>query len=147
MDRELYLIILPVSFLFNVGAYFFIRSLIWSIVWCDRGGKSNKLSRLKRGRTVAEKISMAYLCEYITVHSKEFRFWCRVRRIFAITSFAVCLIGILLGVFYSSAVGFANVFGIGYLALSIVFANVFMWQFDLNRNSKYDRKRIAGKKR
>ena len=146
MDRELYLILFLVALAMNLISYFFIRCLIWSIVWCDKGGKQNKLSKLNRQKRIADKISMAHLRDFVNSHTKQFDFWYRIKQIFVIVEFIFAVVGVIGGCLYSYLVICANIFILFYLLESFIFAWIFMLQFDTSRNSKYDRMRLARKR-
>lgn len=74
MDKQLLLILNLLSLLMNLGSIFFIRQMIWSIVWCDKGGKYNHLRRLKQDQNLMSKWNMAFLRKHTNEHTKAFDF-------------------------------------------------------------------------
>lgn len=129
-----------VFFIAIFGNYFLIREIIWSIVWCDKGGKYNSLKKLKENRNIFERLTMKYLEQYTNVHKKEFTFWLKVKLIFVISQIILLAIFILCGLllkdFYCKAIRIIIV-----VQALIIF--IILWfQTDTNRSTKYDRIRI-----
>ena len=127
--------------------YCSVRYEIWSIVWCDnRGNKYRQLKMLRVGHTFSERLRMDYLAPYIRTLHKEYRFWMSFKRAFAAAELvlsAVCLIC----VFLAGAHPFLKyivIFGAAQAAI-VFFAFCLVIQF--NRQSKYDRIRMARKRR
>lgn len=40
----------------NISTFSLIKSYIWSIIWCDKGGKYNSLRRFKRNLCIRERL-------------------------------------------------------------------------------------------
>ena len=141
MDKQLFLIFTLLSLLMNLGSVFFIRETIWSIVWCDKGGKYNHLRRLKQDQTLMAKWNMAYLRNHTNENTKAFDFWIAIKKI----HFIFVMIGILasaaLLLLYDTVTVFANCYCIAFMIVSFLSAVCFALQFDINRNTKYDRER------
>ena len=145
MDKQLFLILNLLSLLMNLGSIFFIRQMIWSIVWCDKGGKYNHLRKLKENQGFVSKYSMVYLRTYTNDHSKAFDFWLTVKRIQTVFCIASVLLSVVFAFVYDSVVVFANSYCMVYTIISFLVAICFTLQFDTNRNTKYDRARIRKK--
>ena len=147
MDKQLFLIFGLISLLMNLGSVFFIRQMIWSIVWCDKGGKYNHLRQLKQGQCFVSKLSMTYLREYANNHRKAFDFWITVKKIHS----AFVVIGVfasaVLLILYNTITAFANWYCIALTIVSFLSTIYFAFQFDINRNTKYDRERAKVKSR
>ena len=147
MDNKLFVTLGLFAILLNFVSCFFIRQIIWSIVWCDKGGKYNKLMKLKQGQNIFSRLNMQYLQNFIHQNIKQFDFWINVKRI----NFAIMIINIFailsFTISYRSISKIANVYCMGYLILSFLIATICAFQFDINRNTKYDRKRISKKKK
>ena len=147
MDNKLFITLALVAILIDLASCFFIRQVIWSIVWCDKGGKYNKLTKLNQGQNIFSRLNMKYLQNFINQNIKHFHFWINVKRV----HFVIMIINILaiLGftIFYRSVSKIANIYCMGYLILSFLIATVCAFQFDTHKNTKYDRKRISKKKK
>ena len=145
MDKQLFLILNLLSLLMNLGTIFLIRQMIWSIVWCDKGGKYNHLRQLKQDQNFISKWSMIYLRKHTDKHVKAFDFWITVKRI----HFVFLIVGVLLWVvlifIYNSVAAFANGYCLVYTILSFLSTLSFALQSDINRNTKYDRERNQGR--
>ena len=147
MDKQLFLIFGLISLLMNLGSVFFIRQMIWSIVWCDKGGKYNHLRRLKQDQGFVSKLSMTYLMEHTNNHRKSFVFWIAVKKIhFAFVVMGVLAFAVLL-IFYNKVTALANWYCIALTIASFLSTICFAFQFDINRNTKYDRERAKVKNR
>ena len=147
MDNKLFVTLGLFAILLNFVSCFFIRQMIWSIVWCDKGGKYNKLMKLKQGQNLFSRLNMQYLQNFIHQNIKQFHFWINVKRI----HFAIMIINIFailsFTISYRSISKIANVYCMGYLILSFLIATICAFQFDINRSTKYDRKRNLNKKK
>ena len=147
MDSKLFITLGLFAILIDFVSCFFIRQVIWSIVWCDKGEKYNKLMKLKQGQNIFSRLNMQYLQNFIHQNIRQFHFWINVKRL----HFAIMIINIfaILGFtfFYRSISKIANIYCMGYLILSFLTATVCAFQFDTNKNTKYDRKRISRKKK
>ena len=147
MDDKLFITLGLVAILTDFFTCFFIRQIIWSIVWCDKGGKYNNLMKLKQGQKIFSKLNMKYLQNFIHQNTKQFHFWMNVKHfhfaIMAINMFVILGFTIL----YHSVSKIANIYCMVYLILSFLTFGACAFQFDINRNTKYDRKRISKKKK
>ena len=147
MDNKLFITLGLFAILIDFVSCFYIRQVIWSIVWCDKGGKYNKLMKLKQGQNIFSRLNMQYLQNFIHQNIKQFHFWINVKRI----HFAIMIINIfailVFTIFYRSISKIANIYCMGYLILSFLTAAVCAFQFDTHKNTKYDRKRILKKKK
>ena len=147
MNNELFITLGLLAILLDFVSCFFIRQMIWSIIWCDKGGKCNKLMKLKQGQNIFSRINMQYLQNFIHQNIKQFHFWINVKRI----HFAIMIVNIfailIFTIFYRSISKIADIYCMGYLILSFLIATICAFQFDINRNTKYDRKRISKKKK
>ena len=74
MDDKLFITLGLVAILIDFCTCFFIRQIIWSIVWCDKGGKYNKLMKLKQEQKIFSKLNMKYLQNFIHQNTKQFHF-------------------------------------------------------------------------
>jgi hypothetical protein len=110
-------------------------------------GKYNKLMKLKQGQNIFSRLNMQYLQNFTHQNIKQFHFWINVKRI----HFAIMIVNIFailsFTIFYRSISKIANIYCMGYLILSFLIATICAFQFDINRNTKYDRKRISKKKK
>ena len=147
MDNKLFITLGLSAIFIDFISCFYIRNVIWSIVWCDKGGKYNKLMKLKQGQNIFSRLNMQYLQNFIHQNIKQFHFWINVKRI----HFAIMIINIfailVFTIFYRSISKIANIYCMGYLILSFLTATVCAFQFDTHKNTKYDRKRILKKKK
>ena len=148
MDKKLFLILTLFSLLMNLGSVFFIREMIWSIVWCDKGGKYNHLRRLKRDQTRMAKWNMAYLREHTNEHTKAFDFWLTLKRIHSGFFALGFLLTVILIFVYNYIATFANVYCMVYTIITFLFTVCFALQTDTKHKqhyTKYDRERIRKK--
>ena len=113
MDNKLFVTLGLFAILLNFVSCFFIREIIWSIVWCDKGGKYNKLMKLKQGQNIFSRLNMQYLQNFIHQNIKQFDFWINVKRI----NFAIMIINIFailsFTISYRSISKIANVYCMG----------------------------------
>ena len=135
---------LPLLF-FDFINYFSIREMLWSIVWCDKGGKYNSLRELKNGRTVRQKITMLYLMPHVKKHYNEFLFWYRVKKIFVVSQ-VVLLILYFVFAFIKTSYLYEVIMFLIILQSGIIFI-IFRLQRDANRSTKYDRIRMGKRRR
>ena len=145
MDKQLFLLLLLFSLLMNLVSVFFIRQIIWSIVWCDKGGKHNRLCQLKQDQNMMTKLSMTYLKKNLHGHTKAFDFWINVKRIHSISLFLTLFASVVLLYMYNMITAFANWYCIALTIASCLLTVCLAFQFDTNRNTKYDRERIQRK--
>ena len=75
MDNKLFITLGLLAILLDFASCFFIRQMIWSIVWCDMGGKYNKLMKLKQGQNIFSRLNMKYLQNFTHQNIKQFHFW------------------------------------------------------------------------
>ena len=124
--------------LFLLTGVLLIRSIIWSIVWCDIGGKYRKIRKLKKIRTLAQKISMQDLKRYVNEHQLALVFWRRVHWIYVIVEGILMLAYLLCIVFHRYFPVLDVIMQIIILQLPIVLF-IIIFQFDLKKNKKYDK--------
>lgn len=145
MDKKLFLILNLLSLLMNLGSVFFIRQMIWSIAWCDKGSKYNHLRRLKQDQNLMSKWNMVYLRKHTNEHTKAFDFWLTLKRIHFVFLVMGVLLSVVLTFIYNSLTTFANAYCMAYTVISFLLTLCFALQSDINRNTKYDRERIRRK--
>lgn len=140
---KLYLIVFTfVLILFDIINYYSIRRIIWSVVWCDHGGKYRKLKNISKNQPFYNVATMKYLKQYVSEDQKQFDFWINIKRIFVASEFLILIIW------------FALVLINGFLAKVILIAIFFQAfiiflllniQEDAHRNTKYDNVRLMKK--
>ena len=133
-----------VAFICLIAGYFFINDIIWSIVWCDNGGKYNTLKKLKKGKSIVDILTMKYLEECVTDHKKAFRFWRVIKKIYIILELLLLNTYLLLYVFAKDII-YSQIIMIIIVSQSVVCSLVIIFQTDTNRNTKYDRARLDQK--
>lgn len=132
-----------------VVAYLGMRSVIWSIVWCDLGGKGSK----KRFRTLYSPFQyarMRCLIVHTKLHRSNFRFWVFVKDLFWICEASFTLAAWIVPLVVSTS--YLNLISTIYNTQASVLFMVMALQFTGhgNRsNTKYDqiRKNKRTKKR
>ena len=145
MNQQLFVLLSVFNFSINLVSYYLIRQVIWSIVWCDKGGKYKNIRKLKEGQSIISKFSMLYLKKQVNNNIKAFNRWIYAKNIhsfFVVTNIIVTLV---LLVNYDSLKDLSNSYCIVYMILSFIDGCFFSLQFDINRNTKYDRNRIFKK--
>lgn len=141
-------IIIVLLFIFIISllvGYFFVRNVIWSIVWCDKGGKYNSLMKLKKDISLGDRISMKYLEQYTYLHKKEFNFWMCIKKVYVILEFVFLIVYCLLCLYWQMSV-YIEIFMIVIILQGVLVCLIFMFQTDTNRNTKYDRVRLNKRK-
>ena len=88
----------------NLCNYDMIRDVIWSIVWCDKGGKYNSLKKLKRNIGFFERIRMNYLEQYTNTHRKNYKFWIKLKCCFEVIEFVLSIAFLLCSVFENNVI-------------------------------------------
>ena len=129
------------SFLILISfSYSLIREIIWSIVWCEQGGKYRKIKQLKEQERLWERIKMTYLRKYVSQYKKAFNFWHLFLHIFSVCEIILFLADISLLIFFpeSAIARVVMQLFLGQLFLLFLFI---VFQFDIKRNTKYDRLR------
>ena len=137
------LIFLLFFLLSNLGSYFQIRTIIWSIVWCDKGGKFNRVTKLKQAQSFTKRFRMNYLIEHTNVHQKNLKFWLCIKSLFEIGQGLLLVVGTvccLLDTYVSHLI--VNVICLESLLVMLIL----LCQSGINRNTKYDRIRMNRKK-
>ena len=132
-------------FLCNALSDWLIREVILSIVWLENRGKYNKLRRFKEGVGFQQILTMSYLKEHVNTYQKEFSVWYSYKKAFAIVSSLLTVILIVVQICFHNEAMLEVINGV-VLIPSVIIALVLCLQFDINRNTKYDRIRIARKK-
>ena len=126
-----------ILFSMNLLNYFMIRSIIWSIAWCDKGGKYNSMKKIKQSQTTVSKANMFYLLQYTNAHRKEFIFWIKVKLYFIIIESMFVIAYVACGVFENTI--YCDAFRTIAVVQSIVCFFILVFQSDMNRQTKYDR--------
>ena len=122
--------------LINLFTYFLIRAIIWSIVWCECGKRYRSLRKRKLQYSFFQRMTQQGFGDRITTNQKALAFWLAVKRLH-IGSFALLLcIGFIINQFSWQMIYMCSFFGI-----SSLFGIIIMLQFDVNRETKYDRMR------
>ena len=131
IESELYYIFAIVSLLFSMGNYALLRGIIWSIALCNIGKRTYRSAEFKSKKN----ISMSYLSDYITHFRKQYYFWMRAKRFFVIFQFIWFFVYVFLPLFTDNLT-LPFVFNIAQSFVLFVLIGV---QYDVNRNTKYDR--------
>ena len=129
----------------NAISYWFMRCVIISIAWLEIRGKINRITKLKSGVPLWDRITMQYLSAYVTRHQKELRFWFVVKRGFTAVEISLTVLyGVLafLGFLPDASAAICRII----LIQSGIIAAIMCFQFDIERNTKYDRMRIRKQK-
>lgn len=145
IDNNFFVGLFFLSFVCCIIGYTIIDDIIWSIVWCDKGGKYNSLIKLKK-KSLKDILTMKYLEEHITYHKKSFRFWLSIRNIYAVLEILLLATYLIL-YFIDSENSWYNVFMIFVTLQSVISFLFFIFQTDINRNTKYDRIRLYRKRK
>jgi hypothetical protein len=130
----------------NIPTFLLIKSYIWSIIWCDKGGKYNSLRRFKRTLSISERLGVKSVIQHISSYKKEYKVWRKLELLFIIIS------TILMCVYFAvyMLIEDKNVTkDVAYVTLFVSSAfYIFMClKYDWNRNTKFDRIRMARKKK
>lgn len=133
---RIFLFIIVLVDLFN---YYMIRDIIWSIAWCDRGGKYNAMKKIKQNETVFSKIKMGYLLKYTNIHKREFIFWTKIKLLFEIFEL-IFLVSYIVCMFYKDSL-FCDIVKIIVIVQAFICFFILVFQSDINRQTKYDRLR------
>lgn len=141
MDKELFFCIIILALFFNFVSFSFIRHLIWSIAWCDIGGKERRVDKLQRTQNLISRLNMRYLQNYTNKHRQEFLFWITIKSLHNILSFIFIVISVIITMIYPMIEDFANFYSIFFCIGSFALCLILAFQFDINRNTKYDKER------
>jgi hypothetical protein len=130
----------------NIPTFLLIKSYIWSIIWCDKGGKYNSLRRFKRTLSISERLGVKSVIQHISSYKKEYKVWRKLELLFIIIS------TILMCVYFAvyMLIEDKNVTkDVAYVTLFVSSAfYIFMClKYDWNRDTKFDRIRMARKKK
>ena len=140
VDNRLYYTFAIVLFLYHIVAYLlFIRNIIWSIARCDIGDTALKSMEIKKNKN----FSMSYLSNYITVHKKQYIFWMKIKRLYAIAELIIFLIYLILPM-TNCILRWPFII---YVTQSFILIFIIFFQFDLDRETKYDRIRKGKSKK
>ncbi len=128
-------------FLMNAISYVFMRWVLFSIVWLDKGGKDKKTLKLYKDVSFRERLSMRFLSPYAIRHAKEFRFWFTAKQLLVVVE--VPLMVLYAGIVFldllpedTCAVVCTALLVQGGVMIAMMFC-----QFDINQSTKYDRMR------
>ena len=125
-----YIMVIPSVFYFFF-CYWSIREIIWRIAKCNISKRTLRTEEFKSIKT----ISMSYLSRYIRIFHKEYLFWMIFKSIYV--SFESIWL-----VIYGCLPIFIDKFEIPFyinLLQTFVLSSIIVFQFDLNRNTKFDR--------
>ena len=126
--------------------YFFLRDLLWSIVWCDKKGKKRSLKKLRQNRSFIERIKMDYLGDFVKEHKRDFNFWITIKKIYVVIE--TVLFGFYFVFSYFILKGYSCkflVYSINFIVFqAIAFCFVIGSQV-IGRETKYDRIRLQRK--
>ena len=128
--QSYYIMAIPSVILF-FSCYRAIRDIIWSIAKCNISKRTLRTEEFKSIKT----ISMSYLSRYIRIFHKEYLFWMIFKSIYV--SFESIWL-----VIYGCLPKFIDKFEIPFyinLLQTFVLSSIIVFQFDLNRNTKFDR--------
>lgn len=145
MNKQLFLALSLLDCSINLVSCYFIREVIWSIVWCDRGGKYRNIRKLKKDQSIISNFSMLYLKKQLNNYIKPFNRWMYVKNIHGFFVAVNIVTTLILLVNYDSIKGLSDGYCIVYTILTFIDGLFFSFQFDINRNTKYDRKRMSKK--
>lgn len=137
MDNKALLIVFVISIFICLGTCFMLREVVWSIIWCEIGGKSKKLRKLKKNVGFFDRVRMKYLYVYVKNYQREYNFWMRVRYIYIFVEFVFAFVCVIF--FFIADYVFLKHLIRGFFYQAFVFSLVILFQFDHNRNTKYDR--------
>lgn len=118
----------------NFLSCYFIKTFIDSIVMCDRRGGDRSLKKINKNHKWYEKLTQYHYKQYLTDYKKAFDFW-----------FVIKIVHLLFFVilfccsFMISSTDLNEIFAIVFYCLSSLFCLVMIMQFDINRDTKYDR--------
>ena len=130
-----------VFFLMNAISYVFMRWVLFSIVWLERGGKNTKTQKLYKTVSFRERLSMRFLSPYVVRHAKEFRIWFTAKQL--LVAVEVPLMVLYAGIVFLDLLPedtCAVVCTVLLVQAGIITA-IMCCQFDINRNTRYDRMR------
>ena len=136
MDTQMYYGMLAVIVLINLFTYFLIRQIIWSIVRCECGKRYRSLRKRKLQYSFFQRMTQQGFGDRITTNQKALAFWLAVKRLhIGLVALLLC-IGFITWCFSWQMIYMCSFFGI-----SSLFGIIIMLQFDVNRDTKYDRMR------
>ena len=136
---------LLVIHIFNVvTSFYLLRDLLWSIVWCDKGGKYNSFKKKVRATKWYQIIFLGYLFTYTNQHQRTFHRWQTFFKIYHIIQFFLLSLHLilLLTMKESTALLFISIF-LAVLSFPVTVISIF--QTDFHHNTKYDRERLQKK--
>ena len=137
MDKKVLLIVFVISIFICLNTYFLLRDMIWSIIWCEIGGKYKKLRKLKKNVKFFDRVKMKYLYAYVKNYQRGYRFWMIVRYLYIFIEFVFAFVCVIF--FFIADYVFIKHLIWGFFYQAFVFSLVILFQFDHNRNTKYDR--------
>lgn len=129
-----------VLLLTNGLTYWYIRNMIYTIIWCDQKARSCNVRNLRKHRSKWQFLRMKCFETYTNMHRKNFRFWIKVKDCFLILeSLAMVL---LLIIHLIAPIDIANSISSILLIHAWIIAVMMIFQSDFHRNTKYDRIRL-----
>lgn len=131
----------------NLISYFFMRLVIYSIVWLDRGGKDKKTTKLYKTVSFRERLSMAFLSPYAARHAKEFRFWLTLKNLLAVVE--IPLMVLYAGIVFLHLLPEETTAAVCTVLLiqAGVITAIMGFQFDADQRTKYDRMRARKRRK
>ncbi len=119
----------------DLFTYWLIREMIISIIWCETGGKYNKLKKRLAGKRI-NRLLQNYDISVIK-YKKQFLFWKRFKRVFVFAELIMAVLFIFSAVLFKSLILCSLI-----LIQACVIFIVVGFQFDSGKNTKYDRIRM-----
>ncbi len=133
--------------LINIPTFLLIKSYIWSIIWCDKGGKYNSLRRFKRTLSISERLGVKSVIQHLTLYKREYKIWRTIELLFIIISTILMCGYIAIYIFAEDQGVTKDISFYVTLFVSSAFYIFMCLKFDWNRNTKFDRIRMARKKK
>ena len=134
MDMPQYYAIFAGASAINFFAYFLIREIIWSIIWCERGKKHKSLRKIKAKYSWVQRLTQQAFVDCVVVHKKSFAFWIFMKRLHV----GLFILLLSIGCAINNAL-WRSIYVYSFLGVSILFGICIVLQFDVNRQTKYDR--------
>ncbi len=131
----------------NISTFSLIKSYIWSIVWCDKGGKYNSFRRFKRDLCIKERLGIKSVIQHLTLYKREYKIWRTIELSFIIISTILMCGYIAIYIFAEDQGVTKDISFYVTLFVSCVFFIFISLKYDWNRDTKFDRIRMARKKK
>ncbi len=124
----------------NAVSYWFIRNMIYTIVWCDQKRRHCSIRAFRKRFSKWQLIRMRCLEQYTNAHRKNFRFWIKIKDCFVI--FEACAFVLLVMINFLPTPHPLNYIPKIIVTQSTLITVIMVFQTDINRNTKYDRIRL-----